>query len=368
MRARPFSSYAASPCDFVIASSLFAVNAVTSSPKLTPADENLNIYILPMGEGDSTIVQCPTGKLTIINLGTIYSKSYWNENDVERYIGDIKRVETVIITRPNPSRYNLLPILFEDITSLKKVYIACTGSRYKESTQMSQWIEKLTKANKLVQISSQSTGTLACLGEDCTQIKLCSDSSFLDSKILSANLAGCSPNDMELKGDSIFLQLKFYDFSMVMPGDLQDPTIDSSKYLKEIISNFRDREDLQTTVLQAASNGAWGRANKYFFINALQPQYIVVSNAVPRANSSNYFAPRCELLLYLESREKGSLLDLSTVQSFQCVWGDGTLSRPHETNKAIFLTAFDKADYKVRRVLHISSDGERHKVSHVQIP
>lgn len=344
------------------------MNGVISSPKLSPADDNLNIYMLPMGEGDSTILQCPTGKLTIINLGTIYSKSYWNENDVERYIADLRRVETIIITRPHPSRYNLLPILFEDITSLKNVYISCTSSRYKESTQMSNWIEKLAKANKLVQISSQSTGTLACLGEDCTPIKLCSDSSFLDSKILAANLGGCSPNDMQLKGDSIFLQLKFYDFSMIMPGDLQDPTIDSSKYLKEILSSFGDREDLQTTVYQAASNGDWGRANKYFFINTLQPEYIVISNAVPRKNSSNNFAPKCELLLYLESREKGSLSDLSTVQSFQCVWKDGTVSRPHDTNKAIFLTAFDKADYKVRRVLQISSDGERHKVSHVQIP
>ena len=347
---------------------MIAGNSAIASPKLGPADENLNIYMLPMGEGDSTIVQCPTGKLTIIDLGTIYSKSYWNENDVERYIGDLKRVETIIITRPDPSRYNLFPILFEDITALKSVYISCTGSRYKGNVQMSRWIDRLTKANKLMQISSQSTGTLACLGDDCTTIKICSDSPFLDSKILAANLGGCSPNDMQLKGDSIFLQLRFYDFNMIMPGDLQDPTVESSKYLKEIISSSGDRTDLQATVLKAASNGAWGRANKYFFVNAIQPQYLVVSNAVPRKNSTDDFAPKCELLLYLESREKGSLLDLATVQSFQCVWKDGSVSRPHDTNRAIFLTAFDKVDYKVRRVLHISSDGERHKVSHIQVP
>ena len=321
-----------------------------------------------MGEGDSTIVQCPTGKLSIIDLGTVYSKSYWNENDVQRYIGDLKRVETIIVTRPHPSRYNLLPMLFEDISWLRSVYISCTSNRYKNSLQMSIWLEKLKAANKLFQISSQSTGTLACLGEDCTNIKLCSDSPFLDSRILAANIGGCSPNDSQLKGNSIFLQLKFYDFSMIMPGDMQDPTIDTSKYLKEIVSSFRDREDLHATVFKAAGNGAWGRANKYFFINAFQPQFIVVSNAVPRKNSANDFAPKCELLLYLESREKGSLLNLATTQSFQCVWKDGTISRPYDTNRGIFVTAFDKGDYKVRRILHISSDGEKHKVSHVQVP
>ena len=344
------------------------MNAVIPSPKLSRSDDNLNIYMLPMGEGDSTIVQCPTGKLTLINLGTVYSKSYWNENDVERFIGDLSQIETIVITRPDPSLYNLLPILFNDITPLKKVYVSCTSSRYKQSVQMSRWIEKLNKNNKLVEISSQSTGTLACLGDDCTSLKLCSDSSFLDTKILAANLGGCSPNDMQMKADSMVLQLKFYDFSMVMPGDLQDPDVEASKYLKEFASSFTDPEDLQATVYKAASHGGWGRANKYFFVNAIKPQYVVISNAVPRSNSTNDFVPKCELLYYLASREKGSLLDLQTTQSFQCTWRDGAVSSPQDTHRAIFVTAFDREGYKVRRVLQISSDGEKHKVSHIQVP
>lgn len=321
-----------------------------------------------MGDGDSTIIQCPTGKLAIINLGTVYSKSYWNENDVERFIVDLTKVETIIITRPHPSLFNLLPILFEDISSLKRVYVSCTRSRYKGSVQMSRWIDKLATAQKLFEITSKSTGILACLGEDCTSLKLCSDSPYLESKILAANLGGCSSNDMELSGNSIVLQLKFYDFSMIMPGDLQDVTANTSKYLKEFVSSFSDPEELQATVYQAASHGNWGRANKYTFVNAIKPQYIVVSNSVPRINSPNDYTPSCELLYYLESREKGSLLDLATVQSFQCIWQDGAISHVKDTYRAIFLTAFDKDSYEVRRVLHVSSDGEKHKVSHIPIP
>lgn len=323
---------------------------------------------MPMGDGDSTIIQCPTGKLTLINSGTLYTKSYWNENDVERFIGDVNNVETIIITRPHPSLYNLLPLLFEDISHLKNVYISCTSARYRDGAQISRWMDKLIQENKLVEISSHSTGTLACLREDCTALKLCSDSPYLDSKILAANLGGCSANDMQMKADSIVLQIKFYDFSMVMPGDLQDLDADSSKYLQELVSSFSDPEDLQATVYKTASYGAWGRANKYFFLNAIKPQYVVVSNSVPRTNSTNDCTPKCELLLYLASREKGSLLDLATTQSFQCVWKNGAISRIQETNRAIFVTAFDKEGYKVRRILHVSSDGEKHKVSHLQVP
>ena len=336
-------------------------------PKLSVPDENVNIYMLPMGGGDSTILQCPTGKLTLINLGKIYSKSYWNENDVEKFLGSISQVETIIITRPHPSLYNLLPILFEETNSIKEVYIACTAGHYAENTQMAKWLDKLREQDKVTEVKSKSTGTPACLGDDCTKLSLCSDSPFFESKILAANLAGCSSNPQEMKSNSIVLQLKFYDFNMLMPGDLEDPSIEATKFSKQVILSVSDPEDLQATVYQAASHGTWGRANKYFLLNEVKPQYVVVGNTVP-GNNMTEFTPRCELLYYLAHREGGSLLNLASTQSFQCIWSDETVGRIDETNRALFLTAFDNEGYKVRRVLQISSDGEKHKVSHLQVP
>ena len=47
------------------------------SPELPPADDNLNIYALPVGQGDCTVIQCPKtstvngkGVVTIIDAGT----------------------------------------------------------------------------------------------------------------------------------------------------------------------------------------------------------------------------------------------------------------------------------------------------------
>ena len=46
---------------------------------LPQPDGNLNIYSLPIGQGDSHVVQCPDGSLTLFDMG---SNDYdWDEPD-----------------------------------------------------------------------------------------------------------------------------------------------------------------------------------------------------------------------------------------------------------------------------------------------
>ena len=54
-----------------------AVHVSLCSPELPQADDNLNIYALPVGQGDCTVIQCPRtgtgngkGVVTIIDAGT----------------------------------------------------------------------------------------------------------------------------------------------------------------------------------------------------------------------------------------------------------------------------------------------------------
>ena len=47
--------------------------------RLTPADENLNIMALPVGQGDATIIQCPAqygGKLTVVDMSSSKYKGF----------------------------------------------------------------------------------------------------------------------------------------------------------------------------------------------------------------------------------------------------------------------------------------------------
>ena len=346
------------------------LHAVHGQTKLPPADENLNIYVLPVGHGDATIIQCPTGGLTILNMGSLNTKSYWDENDIEQFIGDVSKVEQIIISRPHLSMYNLLPKVIRNIDNIKHVYITCRKANYMKTKKVRDWLGALDTLGKVVEIKSNRTGYPKCDGLDCTQIKVCSDSSYLETNIIAANLGNCADNEVETRTDSLVLQVKFYDFAMLLPGDIQDPTDEDNFYLQHVLSNMRDRKDIQSTVMKAAGHGDWGRSNKLFFLDAVKPQYIVIGNAVPEPDKvkSLAFTPRCELMDYLANRQGGTVLTLATVQPFQCHWDDDTTSKLRETNRAVFLTAYDSEAWKVRRVIKISSDGEKHKVTPILSP
>ena len=53
---------------------------ISFTRRLTPADKNLNIMALPVGQGDATIIQCPAqygGKLTVLDMSSSKYKGLW---------------------------------------------------------------------------------------------------------------------------------------------------------------------------------------------------------------------------------------------------------------------------------------------------
>ena len=58
-------------------------------PKLPAADGNLTMYILPVGQGDAHVIQCPTGEVSIIDMGTSTGQTcgFWRENEIIKFLG-----------------------------------------------------------------------------------------------------------------------------------------------------------------------------------------------------------------------------------------------------------------------------------------
>ena len=57
--------------------------------KIPPANSNLNVYALPVGQGDSTIIQCPSqfgGKITVVDSGSCKSTNYMTAQDVAHFL------------------------------------------------------------------------------------------------------------------------------------------------------------------------------------------------------------------------------------------------------------------------------------------
>lgn len=64
-------------------------SALTNLPE---PDGNLHLYTLPIGLGESHIIQCPSGQLTIYDFGSgdIYYPSYrfMTADDIREFIGN----------------------------------------------------------------------------------------------------------------------------------------------------------------------------------------------------------------------------------------------------------------------------------------
>ena len=53
---------------------------------LRPADGNLNIFNLPVGQGDAQVVQCPSGEITLVDLGSNQwpgDTRFWGNEEIQ---------------------------------------------------------------------------------------------------------------------------------------------------------------------------------------------------------------------------------------------------------------------------------------------
>ena len=103
------------------------------SPELPPANDNLNIYALPVGQGDCTVIQCPRtgtgngkGAVTIIDAGTF--KDHFDPKAFGNYLKGA-RIKYVILTHPHKDHYSLIDLIpyLMDIQKNYKYIIRVNG-------------------------------------------------------------------------------------------------------------------------------------------------------------------------------------------------------------------------------------------------
>ena len=111
------------------------------------ADEDLNIYALPVGQGDCTVIQCPKAKggptkgvVTIIDAGASNSKGIDGQGIVEFLKGT--ELNFAVITHSHKDHINYM----DDILNYykKKVYVchSCSWSRYKNHVKSGYAVPK----------------------------------------------------------------------------------------------------------------------------------------------------------------------------------------------------------------------------------
>lgn len=365
--------------------------------ELPAPNSKLNIYALPIGQGDCTIIQCPANSdvqhytganrygprrsqrvarqrfrfspfnrrtpptlLTVVDMGAV-GRKYMSEENLSRFLGYQKRyIEVVTISHPDADHYNYIPSVLpiSTLSSLRGVYIGCTknqysGDEYGEST-MRGWLSAAEDSGKLI----FGDGKKCTNSPDrCPEIKICGGVATL--RMLGANMGDTECCSQYRNSNSLVLRLEYGRFKLLLPGDFQDISKGSSGVQRELI-NAWPNGGIQADFYKVAHHGAYQggsssttKANKDHFLQAVSPKYAFSSSAAP---PNSYSHPHCGLydrLRLLPSIARGrSLRNPQTY--YTCGRGRGIFETIRNNNYGIYSTS-PRSDQPT--IIHIATDG-----------
>ncbi|XP_019863042.1 PREDICTED: uncharacterized protein LOC109591875 [Amphimedon queenslandica] len=249
---------------------LLVVGAAVSIP---PPDDQLHIYALPVGQGDSTVVQCPkadNGMISIIDMGSSKSTGF-SKDDALRYLSG-QEIKLIMLTHSDADHINFIqPLLDTYQKDSVPVYHSCQWSRYRISSDKAV-PHRVSK----------------CCGiEGCnTELVLCPNSNAV-LLVVGSELSNCG---RKRNRDSILAIIKYQGVKTLVVGDFEGTKTFIRKYLDCV--GHAPNSELQSDIYRLSHHGAWnGLANRREFLAAVDAKYVFSSSGL----KSNYKHPRCEL-------------------------------------------------------------------------
>ena len=224
----------------VISSSL--VQNILGSPNTIPAGQNLKVSYIDVGQGDSILIQTPTGKNILIDGGKTDQTTL-----VENYLHTVgvSTLDYVIATHTDSDHIGSLDSVIKDFT-IGKVYMPnATASTYT--------FEDLLKAmqSKSLTFNIAKAGGTLDLGAG-----------------LEANFVGPVKDSYnDANNYSAVLHLKYGSTSFLFTGDAE--TESESDMIASGV-------DLQSTVLKIGHHGS-NSSTSEAFLSAVNPKYAVIS-------------------------------------------------------------------------------------------
>ena len=365
---------------FVLFWQLVTGNGLT---KLPPPDKNLNVYALPVGQGDCTIIQCPASGynpyqrigpkrrrltplptlLTVVDMGATRRRGqYMREADVSGFLGEqVKYIEVVTISHPDADHHNYIPTVLppDQLHALKGVYIGCAKSDYpgseNDDSTTKGWLSAVENWRKLKFAEGKACTT------NCSTIHICGGTATLE--ILGANLA-YSESCRNPNSNSLILRLKYgYNFKLLLPGDFQDTAAGSKGGVQNfLIDAWSGSGGIQADFYKLAHHGAYQGgsnmttlANKDHFLKAVRPKYAFSSSAAP---PNTYNHPNCGLynrLVHLDLIHKGNQVTGALQQYYSCGGPRRSTSTTHNPNNYGIYSTAPTSDQPT--IIHIATDG-----------
>ncbi len=245
---------------------------------LPEASDNLEVYALPVGQGDCTIIQCPNGNLVVNDCGSS-GDNRLTAKGVKAFLGNrIGKVVAIIISHSDQDHFEYLYNIAWTTTNIQQVIIGETLEAYKwkNKGKIYKWLNDFKKAEKLVVVNNGESciGTCTVLGNFCSDPNIKFD-------ILAANV-GKTSNEK-----SIVMKINsakvYFNSNILLSGDMEgDASIK--------IANKLNNGQLKSTIYKMSHHGASDKANKDEWLKPIAPWMAFVSSGY---NFGNCRHPRC---------------------------------------------------------------------------
>ena len=299
-----------------------------------PANSNLNIFALPVGQGDCTVIQCPSaygGEISIIDAGSSANTGFTKTQVIDAFNG--QTVETIILTHPHDDHINYIEDILKVIKGgIPPIYHPCDWNTFYSGTI------------KSAKIKANATRTGQCCGAGCTSYKICNNNVVLN--VIASERKICSTGTPSYKNEaSIVTKIEYGGTATLIPGDFEGGV----KFTNDFINCAGN---LKSDIYRLAHHGSYGNANRDVLLDKIQPEYAFSSSGLSKGG---YNHPRCGIRDYLF---KQKYLVTKSYHPYTCY--DSSTSPPDKTGttKAIYSTTTIDRKYNnyVNHVIKFSID------------
>jgi len=256
-------------------------------------DYSVQVYALPVGQGDCTIIQCPGnakkgGEIIIFDCGASGGEGF-SATGVKNFLGEkIHKVKYIIISHGDMDHVKFLPDIFPNkFKPWQNIISVYYGGKLSDYPAIRDWMEEWKRVSKLSSINNEEP--FIQIGDSYHEYTLqCSQSykygSTATIDVLAANI-GPTKNE-----ESIVMKITHGNWSMLQPGDMEGSAS------KKIATTLGTK--LKSVVNKMSHHGASTMANLNEWLEPIKPQYAFVSSAYQYGNCRH---PRCAAIIRLLS-------------------------------------------------------------------
>ena len=211
--------------------------------------QELKIYFIDVGQGDSTLVITPKGKTILIDGGG--SQTYdIGENTLVPYLLDrkIKKIDYMIISHFDYDHVNGLLTVLEKL-EVSKIII---GKQGEENEQYKQFKKLVNQKN--VTVLNVKKGDVVNIEKDIKFNVL-----FPTSELIQENV---------INNNSLVVKLEYKDFKMLFTGDIEE-------IAEESLLKLYEKEELKAYILKVPHHGSKTSSSKKF-LEAVSPKLALI--------------------------------------------------------------------------------------------